>query len=351
MHYDKYIFFYFNSLPMQVVGGTYIAFCLLFIYLVMETYDEERSALLGVFLIFACANSFFILVSFVYWFTGGDGMMVMQGILTTIANNFVVSIVGITTIFAAFSAGIANISIYAMCITYGVPFRLTITNARNAFDLLIEIVAVGFAVIFPLLYAFGGLNENFEFGILIFPLALSLVIGILYIISFLRFRRMVKLMTVESRGRFKWLKILAKTFALLIFIASILWAFLIRENPTTNPLGDDFLVYATIICLVYIAIPSLLLFGKIISRVLGDHDDLFTTSIGEKSYLAVLRYSKDEWVCLPCKITDTDAETNGEKGTIVYEHGKMAVLSIKAMDNITTRKRVKYHFTREPNTV
>ena len=249
----------------------------------------------------------------------------IQDIQYFITNNIVASITGATAILATFSAGITNLSIYAMCKTYAIPFRLTFTNIRDAYDLLMKLFVVVLAVVFPLLYAFGGLSKMHVWGIIVLPLALSLTTGILYVIPDNRLQGLKSVANNNVRHRAIRMIMNKKMWTILaifVIIGTILWAFLIQGNPSTNPVGDVFLCVVKTICILYLIVPLAKILIHIVLRALGEHDDFFIATINKKSYLVVMRHDKDTWICLPCEVIET---ANGTNGTIPYtyppEHG------------------------------
>ncbi|MCL2223503.1 MAG: hypothetical protein FWB96_00890 [Defluviitaleaceae bacterium] len=268
--------------------------------------------------------------------------------------NLEATVSAVALVMTIFSIVMANFSIYAMCKIYGIPFRITAMNARDSVDSLIELIIVFLIVIFPLFYVFGGLGvwladnigENIIAVISFFILFCSTMMGILYTLS-KNLRGVLK--KVDKKLSPKYSDVVLKIF-LFVVPGSIALMFMLAGTGTaffiniSDGLLRALLILLSAICLIA---PVGKILCRIILRATGEHDDFFTftATVDDKKveYLAILRHSNKQWVCLRCNIIEN---IDGEKGKVLYSRGEIVIWKTDEMREIKHRENELYHISK-----
>ena len=286
----------------------------------------------------------FMTVYYVLWLLWiRDGNMgIMMGIVEVISNNLeIVLSIGLPAILALVMF-IENISIFSICYTYDIPFKLTYAKPRDMFKLFLEfIVAVG-SVFLIILVSSGGISIPW--------LILATIPGIMYItISIMLKNNKILNWFLYKKGRKdpsnkrKGKSQAAPSILMFLFMAFI---------SVIAGLSALWHILAVIFILFYSAVIFWLFIPKVSKRIFGDNYDEFTFSFENQKYIAIVRDKKDSWICVPVNIltiselkvlyTASYKKANIDDGieTIIkYKRSTALIIQQKDMKNIGTINR------------
>ena len=366
---------FFGEYPPFLIIALWGFYGALLIYFIAFNYREDEF-----WSVFALINFIFMLIFMKIWFVRGFALEYSEQLLSFIITYPVAVISGFSALLFTFGAITANASNYALRKKYGIPFRLAASFVKDTYDILVEIFIVCLAVLFPMFYVFGGLNdflyqrfEETEFEYLTWIiLVITLNIGILYTLPYRYIRgyarafvlkikpQKPKIITGDFLERFTKKENSGGSF---FGKPKKLWDFLkkkLNKSQEAQEVIIYFIFHALILIItlsfftkggmfslfafLWLMLPLGKLFFNICLKIIGEFDVLFTFSKEDKQYLAVLPYVKEVWVCVPCKTDREYDESLNKKGNITFNKGELFIEKTGDMSHIKTRESSEYFF-------
>ena len=332
----------------------------------------------------ALINLIFMVIFMKIWFTGGYALEYLEQLMIYLClkyleyteyagnpeqgfMNFIITygqliISGGSAFLFALAVIIANVSAFALCRKYGIPFRLTAFVLRDAYNILVEMFWVCLAILLPLLFLLTELPASREWRQVMYTLViLSLCVGFFYYFPLKHFRTCMykrqkakSFIAEKSKIKDEVVSHYTDTFfhktavflsekgsiiaVVLVFLITMLFSgtlFYIQEN------GVFFLSILVFFGIIFTLGRMLY---SVIMKLSGEAGDLFTFSKDGREYLAILRYDKERWVSVSCEILREQSEMFFRRGLIVFNKGELFIEKTGDMSDIKTRESSEYFF-------
>jgi len=249
------------------------------------------------------------IVNFVLVWHGED--IIMQFIMRVQPETVGIAIAVLMVIGAVF----ANIQRYSCSQSLGVPFRFTYANIRDNLDVFIELVgSVGLGLFLPVLIITLPIPLLYAVPVMLVSILFSWLIMLPRTIAFL-----------EAKWRIFW-KTHVRISAVIVLILCILAVlaltmirFAIRveqaaEQHLTST-GESLLSVSLYFIAVYVAVFIIMVVLWFVRRLGGTNTEELICEVDGVKYLVGMRYSKNQWVLLPCR--EDDYEEPGPRGWVV----------------------------------